>query len=316
MSGQSRSALSVGAFFIGAIVLILIGILFFSRGGLFQRQVTAVAYFDGSLSGLSVGAPVNFRGVRVGYVENIVLRLERHDENLRIPVYIRLSEKAAEWNGDERGRISIEQLVERGLRAQLGLQSVVTGQLLVELDFLPDAPARFHGSADSDEPSEIPTLPSDFAQLIDFLTTLPIRETVDAAREALQAIERAAGELTRVVETASVVLTDATPVALETLERLERDFSRFSSQATASMQSVDRTFAGMGQDFGAVAEELRETSREARATLSGVAGLLSEEAPLHRDIEDAARDLSISARSLRALAEELEERPNALIFGR
>lgn len=309
----SRSALSVGLFFVAALVLIVGAVLFFSRGSLFQKQLSAVAYFDGSVAGLTVGAPVNFRGVRVGYVESIRLRLEDRREGLRIPVYLRLSEKAMRWDG-QRG--DIEMLIERGLRAKLDLQSIVTGQLLVELDFEPDSDAPRYGGTRPGEPPEIPTLPSGFAQLLDFLTTLPIRETVEAARGALEGIEQASARLTRVVEDLSVTFNEATPSILQTLTQVERELTAFGRQASATMRTVDQAVAGAESEFGELARELRATAEQARVTLSGLSSLTAEGAPLHRDIEDAARDLSASSRALRALAEELEARPNALIFGR
>ena len=101
MKSTSRSALAVGAFFVIGVVLIVSMISFFGSGLPWQSKLRAVAYFKGSLSGLTVGAPVTFRGVRVGNVERIELRIDGAQARAQIPVFLRLNPDAAQWRSGD-----------------------------------------------------------------------------------------------------------------------------------------------------------------------------------------------------------------------
>ena len=89
MSKKANPAL-IGGFVVGAAVLAVAGIAFFGGGKLFAEQLTFVSYFEGSLKGLQVGAPVTFRGVRIGAVSDIVVRYNSDDQSVRIVVYFQI----------------------------------------------------------------------------------------------------------------------------------------------------------------------------------------------------------------------------------
>ena len=80
----------IGAFVIGAIALLVIAIIVFGSGRLFKQTREFVLYFETSVNGLRVGAPVKFKGVEVGSVKNIVLQLEKDTQVARIPVIIEI----------------------------------------------------------------------------------------------------------------------------------------------------------------------------------------------------------------------------------
>ena len=85
---------AVGAFVIGGLALLVAGIVLLGGGRLFSDDVEYVLYFDGSVSGLSIGAPVVFRGVPMGQVTRISLEANPRDASLTIPVSIRLEENS------------------------------------------------------------------------------------------------------------------------------------------------------------------------------------------------------------------------------
>ena len=80
----------IGAFVIGAVALIVIAILLLGSGRLFRQTRDFVLYFDNSVNGLRVGAPVKFKGVEVGSVKDIRLQLEKGAEVNKIPVIIEI----------------------------------------------------------------------------------------------------------------------------------------------------------------------------------------------------------------------------------
>ena len=85
---------AVGAFVIGGLALLVAGIILLGGGRMFSDDIEYVLYFDGSVSGLNIGAPVVFRGVPMGQVTRISLEANPRDASVTIPVYIRLDENS------------------------------------------------------------------------------------------------------------------------------------------------------------------------------------------------------------------------------
>jgi paraquat-inducible protein B len=192
MSKQGNKAV-IGAFVVGAVVLAVTGVLVFGSGKFFSETNQYVMYFDGSVKGLNIGSPVMFRGVKIGAVTNIVLRSNPEEATIEIPVFVEIERNRFQRVGKKPGKRNVheeaEELVELGLRAQLQMKSMVTGQLMVELDFHPDKPAKLVGS-DRKYP-EIPTIKTGLQQFTQTLQDLPIEEMVNNLTSALEGIERA-----------------------------------------------------------------------------------------------------------------------------
>jgi paraquat-inducible protein B len=156
----------IGGFVVGAIALIVIGLLVFGGTSWFAQRSTYIAYFPGSVKGLQVGAPVDFRGVNIGEVTDIKVVFDPKDVTARIPVVMqfdpsRITVVGMEPTGSYEDRV--EGLIKAGFRAQLQSQSLLTGLLFVNLDFHKNAPSRLVGG---DQPyPEIPTIPSGMEQL-------------------------------------------------------------------------------------------------------------------------------------------------------
>ena len=156
----------IGGFVIGAIALLVIGLLVFGGTSWFKTQTRYVAYFPGSVKGLRVGANVDFRGVTIGQVTQINVNYNPTDQQFRIPVVMEFDPGRIEIVGDGQAvesRQDIQGLIEAGLRAQLQSESLLTGLLFVNLDFRPKTPVKLtHGH----EPyPEIPTIESGLEQI-------------------------------------------------------------------------------------------------------------------------------------------------------
>jgi paraquat-inducible protein B len=156
----------IGGFVVGAIALIVIGLLVFGSSTWFAKRGKYVAYFPGSVKGLRVGAPVDFRGVTIGQVTDIKVQFDPTEVTARLPVIIELDPSQIELVGGAPAGSPEEnaaRLVEAGFRAQLQSQSLLTGLLFVNLDFYKDTKPRLVGG---EQPyPEIPTIPSEFEQL-------------------------------------------------------------------------------------------------------------------------------------------------------
>ncbi|MBS3917077.1 MAG: MCE family protein, partial [Sulfuritalea sp.] len=159
MSRRADPAL-IGAFVLGALALAVVTILLVAGGEWFRERSQHRLYFEGAAHGLQVGAPVVFLGVKVGTVKHIQLGLDESNHKFVVPVTIEIEPHVVRMRNGEpidlRNRETVSGLVQRGLRARLRMQSILTGQLYVDLDFHPDKPAHF--VATDPAISEIPTI--------------------------------------------------------------------------------------------------------------------------------------------------------------
>ena len=179
----------IGLFVLGALAVAAAGVVAFGGSALFDRGDRYTIHFDESLKGLRVGAPVTFRGVEVGQVREIRAVYDPASRAVQVPVVVELRPGALSMGaGAAAGSPAdvIPDLVDHGLRARLDLQSIVTGQLLVSLDFYL-RPAG-EAAADSAPPrGEIPSIRSTWAGL---------QRTVDEALLNAPEIARTLKELT------------------------------------------------------------------------------------------------------------------------
>jgi len=182
----------IGAFVVAALALAAGFVMVLGSGKFLDRNPKVYVYFNGSVKGLQVGSPVMFRGVKIGEVSNIALDLNAQDLSVLVPIEIELRPKSFSVIGATPGFIpSLPALIERGLRAQLQVASVVTGQLTVYLDFMPGTPAKMNGPSDTRD-SEIPSIPTDIEQLQQRLEALPIKDILAKLDASLTGIDRIA----------------------------------------------------------------------------------------------------------------------------
>lgn len=178
---------AIGAFVVGAVALLLIGILTFGSGLFLKRTSKYVLFFDGSIKGLSVGAPVIFRGVKVGTVRDISLVYEQKTGAVLIPVVIEVDLSRVKGAPQRWGYSDYKLLTERGLQARLEIQSFVTGQLMIAFDFYPDKPAKLRGLMK--EYPELPTVPIS-PDIFKIVEEIPLKEISENLVDAVAGINK------------------------------------------------------------------------------------------------------------------------------
>src|SRR5262245_17760895 len=147
----------IGAFVVGAIALLLAALVFWGGTGFLRKKLDYVLFFDASVVGLNKGAPVLARGVKVGEVTDVQLRWGQKGV---VGVYVALEPSSLKGIAEGGPREAIERAVrEGGLRAQLHMQSFVTGVLYVGLNVRPDTPIVLYGF--DPHVAELPTIPTD-----------------------------------------------------------------------------------------------------------------------------------------------------------
>jgi paraquat-inducible protein B len=343
MSKQANVTL-IGAFVAGAIVLVVTGLLVFGSGRLFSNTKKFVLFFDGSIKGLNVGAPVDFKGVRVGSVIGIRVLFKQDDLSLRIPVFIEIDPKRLSEYMPEVGvtklpgsRPIIELLVEQGLRAQLVTQSLVTGLLSVDLDFHPDKPATYV-ELELGYP-ELPTVPSQLEAITKVLENLPLEDIVEKFHSALSGIDRLVNspKLDEAITNLNGVLADGQKLvknfdsqaqrvgedAHKLLVELNRQAGPLATELRGGVQDTRAFIGKLDKNIVPVATSLEQTLKTAQAalkqaetTLASVDGMFNERSGLTVELSAMLNELSGAARSIRVLSDYIERHPEALIRGK
>ena len=168
---------TIGIFLTLGLVLVVGAILFFFGHRLERNYVSPVLFFEGSVKGLTVGSNVYFRGVPIGRVDKIQL-IPNSEAKMIIPVYIRIDPKMTAQRKVSRSKLEawIEELVKHGLKGKLQTQSVLTGQMTIELDFYPNYPAHFQAQKYDIHDIEIPTIPSMLDEISQNLEKIPLSD--------------------------------------------------------------------------------------------------------------------------------------------
>jgi len=319
----------IGAFMVGAVVLAAIGVIIFGSGKFFAEKHIWVLYFPGSVKGLTVGAPVTLQGVEIGAVIDVKAVFDRETFTFRSPVYVEVfpdrvkskgkfakkSEEIIETDPEE----AIKLLIERGLRARLELQSLVTGMLQVALDMYPGTPVQFVG-LDKKVP-EIPTIPAPMEQLAKALENLPLKEMVDDARKTLAAVEKLATspELTEAVTALNNTLQDFGKLA----RNLDARIGPLADSATRALDDADKLVVNVEGRVEPLIANLNQTLDQARAALkraevalASVDDVVAEDSPLMWELRITLKELKAMAGSINALADDLQRQPDSIIRGK
>jgi paraquat-inducible protein B len=318
----------IGGFVVGAIALAVLGVLAFGGTSFFHQKTQAVLYFSGSLSGLDVGSPVTFRGINVGTVTAIRIQYDVTQQSLHIPVFIEIDPSKFEITSGERKSSNILALVRRGLRAQLEVQSLVTGQVSVDFDFHPNAPALLVGG----EPGmlELPTVPSQLSQLkssveslLEKINKLPLDRIVDEAGSVLQSANRALNDVDTQVRPLSESLQGTSEQADQLLANINAQVKPLTESLKSTSDQADRLLsnatADLPQLIGGAKQVMKSANvalNQADQTLRTAQGAIAPTSPLYFEINGTLREIRNAAVSLRTLADYLERNPNALLTGK
>lgn len=186
----------IGGFLIFGFFLILGALLFFFGGRLERNYVTPVLFFEGSVKGLTVGSNVYFRGVPIGRVDKIQL-ISNSQDKIIIPVYVRIDPRATADGKMSKSQMEnwLSDLVKHGLKGKLQSQSMLTGQMIIELDFYPQYNERFQASKYDIANIEIPTIPSMFDAISHNLEKIPLSDISSNVNGLLQNLNAKLPEL-------------------------------------------------------------------------------------------------------------------------
>jgi paraquat-inducible protein B len=251
-------------------------------------NVKFVMYFQGSLRGLSAGAPVELHGIGVGEVKSVDVEYDHDAASLRFPVVVDLypqrirgrnahasAPPAAAGGPGTASRILIDSLVAHGLRAELKSGNLLTGQKYVDLDMHADA--RAEKVWWKEQPAVFPT----------------VSNGLDEIQDSVAGIAR---KLNKV------------------------PFDQVAYRLISTMTSLEQTLKSTDQLMrhvdSSLAPQIEATLGEARDAMKNAKDLLAQDAPLQSDLGATLLQLSRAAKSVTALVEYLERHPEALLRGK
>jgi paraquat-inducible protein B len=312
---------TIGLFVVGALTLGLAAVLILASGRLFRHTSEYVLFFRGNVNGLRVGAPVKFKGVEIGSVQKILLNLTLEQGSTRkaalteftIPVVIDIDRgKLARYGAgtfDLSDPASIRVAITAGLRAQLAMESLLTGLLYVDLEMYPDTHANMVLKAGGPM-QEIPTIPT------------ALEEAQSAATRVVAALDRVDfpkvfDALTETLESVREIVQS--PETKETFVNINRTVVTLNETALSFRQMTEQ----INQQIGPFAAELRTSTDKAnlalarmQATLDALQASIGPGAPLVYQSGETLQQVSDAARSLRQLTDYLQRNPSALVRGR
>lgn len=313
---EARKPFMIGAFLLGGLVLLVVGIMLLSRDSWFAKPSEYVVYFTGSLDGLDVGADVTYRGVKVGTVREIRLSYDRQLKDVVMPVVVRLDSSSGEGGGKHGLDQFIGQLVERGLRAQLQTPSLLTGKAIVALDMFPREPGYVRSPHDLDLPT-IPSVPSRIDQVADVLRELagslrqlPLQEMAASAQKTLAALEKL---------TNSAQLQQGLVSMSQLLAKLDRISGSLEQQLPPIMDNMQRSSV----DLRAAVADIRSAALSTSQALEQVNALAAEtrrglgpKSEIQYELLQALRELGRASKTMQRTLEGLDQQPQSLIFGK
>lgn len=262
-------------------------------------------HFDGSVRGLTKGAPMEFRGIRIGTVTDVYLRSNPEELKTQVEVIAAFEPErihGLDSNPDAKDPYgTLDRFIQKGLRARLEQGSLITGQLFISLDFYKDV-----------EPAELimggvhprmPTVPTTIEEIkrsvndvLKQIAELPLKEIAGELRGTIQSMNELVGS----------------PEIKRTVASLDQ-----------TLQDVSNLAAKFDQEAGPLIESLRKTSdaalktvEQAQSTLESADQLIGSDSETRHNLVNLLAELASAARSIRVFADYLEQHPEALIQGK
>jgi len=313
VSKQASPAL-IGSFVLGGAALLVLFMLIIVGDSFFKEERKYVIYFQGSIYGLKVGSNVMFRGVPIGYVSDIDLLADFEDMEFTVPVTITINtdsiravedDKSIRKHEDE----DVERLVNQGLRATLASESLITGQLYVELDFHPDTEIVFRG-IDDDIP-EIPSIPSGIQEVI-----VKAQSFIAEIQQNLD-VPKVMADITSGIEGLSTLINapatqSFTSEANQTLASIRSTLSTVDDAANA----IDTVATNLGSEVDPAVKALVDALETAESVLTLAETQLTDDSDIVYRLGATLKEVESAARAVRILAEQLEQQPESVLKGR
>lgn len=313
------SPTTIGAFVVASLAILVTAVMVVGSGQLFKQPLLFVCMFQGDLNGLKIGAPVKFRGVQIGSVADIKITLSPDEGRLKqdavgmwLPVIVEIEKSQITSRGGTGWALTQEgfdQAVKRGMRAQLNVESILTGLLYIDLDLHPDSPLNLEL-----EPGgryrEIPTIPT---------TLESVQKQATQAFAKFQQIDFKALAVSITEAANSIKSLTNSPTVRATLESLKETTAHLDQTVVAMRNTLDN----VNEHIDPLVASLQKNSAEVNATLVQTRSALVEvqaaldpDSPVMAHLSQTLDQLDDTSRSIGSFTDYLQHNPSALVRGK
>jgi len=330
---QKANPTLIGAFTLLGLVLAGAGVVLFGAGKYFERSHKVLLHFDKSAIGLMVGSDVRFGGVRIGRVASISVMVDTEKNRKIIPVVVELAEKDLMAIGTTTGvaidfskREGVQRAVERGLRAGMKQQSLLTGLLYIEFDITPDVPGFVYDGPTIGDYPMVPTTATEMDELIagvadglKKINALDLQGIVKDLRDVLKSADQQLADLNLKQISDNIVtitndvqaFTDNDKLGMA-IKNLSEALVEFKALAEKVNQGVDPLLA----DFSKVADKATASLTSIEQAGDELAKTTNPRGPVLMRLQAVLQETERAARAITELANDLKRNPNALLMGK
>jgi paraquat-inducible protein B len=327
---KKASSTMIGLFTLMGLLIAAGSLVLLGAGKYFEETHKLLLYFDKSVNGLQVGSDVRFGGVRIGRVSSISVIIDTMENRKIIPVVVELTDKelnSVAGSGqsmlDFSSMEGVRRAVDRGLRAGMKQQSLVTGQLYIEFDIVPDAEGFTY-----DEPGEVefpvvPTIPTEIDELISGITDglkkindLDIEGLMTEMRDVLKGANAQIKELDlkEINDNLTTITRDVRGLTSD--ERIKTSLANLDE----SLKEIRELSAKANESLDPLLADIREVAEKTRASLvrieesaDSLAKVTDPRSPLLLDFQNLLHETETTSRTLRELTNDLKRNPGSLL---
>jgi len=330
---QKASPTVIGVFTLVGLILTAAALVLFGAGKMFTSTHDVLLHFEKSANGLQVGSDVRFGGVRIGRVKSISVLVDREANRKIIPVVVELTDKDLRLiSTDEGGGIDlssfdgVQKAVAEGLRAGMKQQSLVTGQLYIEFDIVPDTPGfTYHGKTEPSYPV-IPTIGTEMDELvtgisdgIEKFNALDLDSVIKELRDVLVTANQRIAEInTKEINdnltgiTADIRRITSDDKIATAVESLNDALIEIDGLAQKANEGIDPLL----KDLEAVMAKADSSLARIEEAANEISQFANPRSPVLLRLQTVLQETERASRALEELSNDLKRDPKALISGK
>jgi len=323
----------IGLFTLIGLIIAAIAVVLFGAGTLFKTTHNVLLYFDKSANGLLVGSDVRFGGVRIGKVRSINVLIDTKQNRKIIPVVVELDQHdLGQIGNEEDGGIDfssedgVRAAVEKGLRAGMKQQSLVTGQLYIEFDVIPESPGFVYQPKRKPEHPVVPTVGTEMDELISGIAdgirkfnSLDLESVINELRGLLDTttgqiakmnVEEINENIVAITkDVRKITADDKISTALGNLDDALVQIKELSAKANTGIDPLLEDLNGVIAKTEASLNSLEEVAKE-------LSGFSNARGPVMQRLQNVLQETERASRALKELSNDLKRDPKSIISGK
>ena len=330
---KKASPTLIGLFTLVGMLLTLTALVLFGAGKFFEKSYSVILYFENSAYGLLVGSEVRFGGVRIGRVTSIKVIIDSKLNRRIIPVVVEMTAKDLLNVGlttggkiDFETEAGVKKAVADGLRARMKQQSLVTGQLYIEFDLIPDSPIVFYKPETLSPHPTVPTLGTELDDLIKSIADglkkfnaldltgilAEFREVLVTTQGQIAALDmkQINDNLVGITEDVHALTSDKKlGKAIDSLEQALASFDELSKKANQGIDPMLKDLEKIMQQAATALDKIENASAD-------ISNVINPRAPVLMRLQNVLEEAERASRAIKELANDLKQNPNTLLIGK